>query len=63
MRFRGPFKEDIAVDIEVDVDIDRYFGCLQVVSKPVQARLYGIEAIGTDFDNWKLASPLNSGSL
>ena len=33
------------VDVQVDVNIDRYCGCLQVVSKSVQVLLDGIEAV------------------
>ena len=33
------------MDVEVDVDIDAYFGCLKGVSKSVQVPLNGIEAV------------------
>ena len=36
---------DIAVDVEVDVIIDRYLGCLEGASKSVQVPLNGIEAV------------------
>ena len=32
-------------DVEVDVDIDRHFGCLKEVSKSVQVLLNGLEAV------------------
>ena len=33
------------IDVEVDVDIDRYFGCLKGVSKSVQVLLISIGAL------------------
>ena len=39
----GSFKGDI--DVEVDVDIDRCFGCFKLVSKSVQTLLSGMEAV------------------
>ena len=32
-------------DIEVDADIDRYFGCLRGLLKSVQVLLNGVEAV------------------
>ena len=33
------------VDVEIDVDIDRCFGCLKEVAKSVQVLFDGIEAV------------------
>ena len=33
------------VQVEVEVDVDRYFGCLKGVSKSIQLPVLGIEAI------------------
>ena len=61
---KGPFKgdTDTEVDVEVGVDIDRYFGLLQEASKSVQVLLTGIESVGTDFVNSEIASPVYGGS-
>ena len=40
---KGSFKGDI--DVEVEVDIDTYFGSLKEVSKSMQVLLSGIEAV------------------
>ena len=42
---KGSFQGNIDVDVLVDVDIDRYFGCLKGVSKSVQVPFNGIEAV------------------
>ena len=39
------FKNKKVIDVEVDVDIDRYVGCLKGVSKSVQLLSNGIEAV------------------
>ena len=33
------------MDVEVDVDVDRYLGCLKGVSKSVQVVVTGTEAV------------------
>ena len=40
---KSSFKGDI--DVEVDVDIDRYFGCFKGVSTSVQVLFNGIEEV------------------
>ena len=43
LTFKGEINIDM--DVEVDSDIDRYFGCLKEVSKSVSVLLNGIEAV------------------
>ena len=54
---KGSFKVDIGTDVEVDVDIDRYFACLKGVSKSYRS------SCGTDFDNSEIAGPVAGGYL
>ena len=42
---RNISKGDIDINVEVDVHIDRYVGCLKRVSKSVQVLLNGTEAV------------------
>ena len=62
---KGSFHGDI--DVEVDVDIDGYFGCLRKVSKSLQVLLNCIEAVLVRFrlvgiysNPWEFASPYRS---
>ena len=41
----GLLKGDMDINVEVDVEIGRYFGCLKAGSKSVQVLLNGIEAV------------------
>ena len=50
---KGAFKGDV----EVEVDLDSYFGCLKGVSIPVQVLLNDIEAVIPDFGSSETASP------
>ena len=46
-------------DVEVEVDVDSYFGCLQGVPKSAEVLFPWYRSIlGTDFDNSEIASPV-----